>query len=842
VTLRKDEPPPGKRARQAGPVDPGPAPGELADPGPAAPGVVPSGGPDPGPAEPGPDPAIVVHDHPARRVRRPVDLLRFIADIIQIVLVAALGLAARAAANGAEYDILRASQHLPKPLLDILHTVAPLALLVLPVALAIRQIFRRQPRQLAEAVATGVLAIVVVAGVNFLLRTSSAQVLYDAITMVRRGVIDLPPLDPRLAGFAAYTTIIGLSGRPHWRTAAWLTVGTYSLVSLVAAQTTVLALAITLLAGRAIGLGVRYAAGYQAQRPSAEQIALALGLPGRRIADMRRLPGTGAGSRRYAATLRDGGQLDVLVFDRDQEAAGLIYRLYRSLRLQAQVSRSAVLSLDRAVERRALLAYAAMEAGVLAPRLSAVVRAGPEAIAFAYDHHAGTTLAELQPGPTDAQLICAWDQVLRLHLHRVTHRTLTADQMLLTGDGQVMLLGLGNGDVAASDLQLRLDVAQLVAEFALLAGPDRSADLALGKVAPAELSAVVPLLQPVALHRATRAALRHHKDVLPAVRKRLLGAIERDEAAPVQLERISPRSLLTLIAGVAAVYLLAGQLAEVNFRTLLRSASWQWSLVALGLSAITYLGAAWSLSGFVLERLNLARTCLVQVAGSFVTLVTPAAVGGVALNIRYLRRSGVSAADSAASVGVSQLVTFVLHISLLVLFAAISGTARGHSLRPPDWVFFVIAGLLVAALAMFATPFGRRLLRARIAPMLGQVIPRLLDVAQQPAKLTQGVGGALLLTTAYILCLYASVRALGGHLPLASVAFVYLTGSALGSIIPTPGGLGAVEAALSAGLTAAGLHGATAISAVLLFRTLTFWLPVPVGWGALNYLQRKHAL
>jgi glycosyltransferase 2 family protein len=848
VTLRKDEPPPGRRASQAGPADPGPAPHDLADPGPAAPGVVPPGvvppgvAPpglaDPGLAEPGPVPAIVVHDHLARRVRRPVDLLRFIADIIQIVLVAGLGLAARAATNGIEYDIVRASQHLPKPLLDIARPVAPIALLVLPVALAVRQIFRRQPRQLAEAVATGVLAIVTVAGVNFLLRTSSGQLLYVAITMAHRGI----PLDPWLAGFAAYTTIIGLSGRPHWRTAAWLTISTYALVSLVTSRTTVLGLAIALLAGRAIGLGVRYVAGYRAQRPSAEQIALALGLPGRRITDMRRLPGTDTGSRRYAATLQDGGQLDVLVFDRDQEAAGLIYRLYRSLRLQAQVSRSAVLSLDRAVERRALLSYAAMEAGVTAPKLRAVVRAGPEAIAFAYDHHPGSTLAELQPGPTDTQLICAWDQVLRLHRHRITHRTLTADQMLLTGDGQVMLLGLGNGDVAASDLQLRLDVAQLVAEFALLAGPDRSADLALGKVAPAELSAVVPLLQPVALHRATRAALRHHKDVLPAVRKRLLGAIERDEVAPVQLERISPRSLLTLIAGVAAVYLLAGQLAEVHFSTLLRSASWQWSLVALGLSAATYVGAAWSLSGFVLERLSLARTCLVQVAGSFVTLVTPAAVGGVALNIRYLRRSGVSAADSAASVGVSQLVTFVLHISLLVVFAAISGTTRGHSLRPPEWVLFVIAGLLAAALTMFAIPFGRRLLRARIAPMLGQVIPRLLDVAQQPAKLVEGVGGALLLTTAYILCLYASVRALGGHLPLASVAVVYLTGSALGSIIPTPGGLGAVEAALSAGLTAAGLHGATAISTVLLFRTLTFWLPVPVGWGALNYLQRKRAL
>jgi glycosyltransferase 2 family protein len=71
---------------------------------------------------------------------------------------------------------------------------------------------------------------------------------------------------------------------------------------------------------------------------------------------------------------------------------------------------------------------------------------------------------------------------------------------------------------------------------------------------------------------------------------------------------------------------------------------------------------------------------------------------------------------------------------------------------------------------------------------------------------------------------------------------VYLTGSAIGSIIPTPGGLGAVEAALTAGLTAAGVPGAVAVSAVLLFRLLTFWLPVPLGWAALDFLERRQDL
>ena len=831
MTVRRDDPRPdgrpGRPGREAAPPQPGPGQASTTPPGPGQ-----AAGP----------PRVIVEDQLSRRVRRPVDLLRFIADAIQVVLLATIALAARAATTGAEQDIVGASRRLPDALLAIAHPLAPIALLVVPAALALRQIARRQSRQLAEAVATGLLAAVAVAIANSLLRTSSAQVLYDAITMARPGVSHLPPLDPGLAGFAAYTTIIGLNGRPRWRTAVWLTVGAYALVSLVASQTTVLALAITLLGGRVVGLGVRYAAGYQARRPPAADIAAALGPAGCTVTAMRRLPGNSTGSRRYAATLRDASRLDITVLDRDQQAAGLLYRLYRSVRLQAQVSRTALLSVDRLVERRALMSYAAAQAGVRVPRLLATVRAGPEAVVFAYEHHPGTTFAALRPGPDGAQLAAAWDQVLLLHRHRVTHRALTADNLLLTGDGAIMLLGIGNGDVAASDLQVRLDVAQLIAEFALLVGPDRAAEVALAKLPAAELSAVVPLLQPVALHRATRAALRQHREVLPALRKRLLGALESDDARPVQLERIRPLTLVTLIASVAAVYLLAGQVAQVRLSVMMRSADWRWSIVALGLSAATYVGAAWSLSGFVLERLNMMRTLLVQVAGSFVTLVTPAAVGGVALNIRYLRRCGMPAADSAATVGVVQLVALTLHLSLLVIFAAISGTARDSSLQPPHWVLYVIAGLVAVGLAMLAARPGRRLLRARIAPMLGQVIPRLLDVAQQPAKLAGGVGGAVLLTTGYILCLAASIRALGGSLPLASIAVVYLTGSAVGSIIPTPGGLGAVEAALSAGLSAAGLPGATAVSAVLLFRTLTFWLPVPAGWGALSYLQRKGSL
>jgi uncharacterized membrane protein YbhN (UPF0104 family) len=765
---------------------------------------------------------------------------------IEIALLAGLGLLARATASGVDYDVSLASRRVPSLLLWLIRYLASIALLALPVALAVRLIMRRQPRRLAEAVLTGVIAAAVVVGANMLLRLQDATAMYQALAPVGAGRHGAP-LDSYLAGLAAYVTVIGLSGGERWRTAFWLTIGFYALASLADNQTTVLSLLIALLIGLAIGSGLSYAFGSTSERPSAEAIAAELSAAGAPLAEMRRIWDDSTETRRYAALTADGGQLDITVFDRDQQAADVLYRLYRRVRLKAQVSRIIPFTVQRAVEHRALLTYATEEAGVQTPRLRALVRVGPEAVVLANEHHDGVTLAQRNARLTDAEINRVWDTVLRLHAHRVTHRALTGDRILLInaepGNCGVMLLEPGNGDVAASDLQLRLDIAQLIAELALLVGPDRAADFGEARAGPGELAAVVPLLQPVALHRSTRTALRQHKDVLPALRKRLLAPSADRDVAPAQLERIRPRTLISLLATVFAVYILVGQLDRVKLGGLLGHADWRWTAVALALSAASYFGATWSLSGFVLERLSLMRTLLAQLAGSFVTLVTPAAVGGVALNLRYLRRAKVAPADAAASVGVSQLIAFALHISLLVVFAAIAGTSHGgHSLRPPDWVYIAIAALVAAVLIVLAVPQGRRLLRSRLAPALGQVIPRLLDIAQHPAKLAEGIGGALLLTASYILCLETCVLALGGSLPVASIGVVYLTGSAIGSAVPTPGGLGAVEAALSAGLTAAGLPGITAVSAVLLFRILTFWLPVPLGWGALTYLQRHEAL
>jgi len=808
---------------------------------------------------------IQVEDQLERRIRKPVDLLRCILSCVYIVALAGAGIAAAKTTGAVQADIVSATKRIPGSLLTAASPLAFLALFILPAALAVQLLARRQFRRLAESVATGILAAAATTLVNELLSREPASRLYDAIIMSHPGpnASHVPALDAALAGLVAYATMVGLIGRPAWRNALWVAVGVYSVVKVGVLHTPMLTLLITVLAGRAVGLAVRYAAGSASQRPGALAIAAALGGAGLRVTAMRRIrqaEGTEtSGSRHYAAataaaTATDadtaagatagdsGSDLDVVVYDRDQQAAGVFYRAYRSVRLLAQVSRSAPLSVDRQVERRALLSYASEDADAPTPRLRAFVRVGPEAAVLAYEHHDGTTLAKRNPGCSDGELRQIWDAVGRLHARKVTHRGLTADRILLTDDGRVLLLDPGEGDVAASDLQIRLDVAQLLAELALYVGPDRASSSALERASPDELLTVVPLLQPVALSRSTRHALRRRRDVLPALRKLLLAAVPGAEVSPVRLARIRLRTLVTMVATVIAAYLLAGELERESLTSVLHKADWRWSIVALALSAATYAAAALSLSGFVADRLPFFRTMLAQVAGSFVTLVTPAAVGGAALNIRYLQRRKIPAAVAAASVGVAQVVAFALHLMLLVVLAAIAGSSAKENIQPPQWAWYVLAGLVVVALAVAAIPATRRVLRARVSPMFGQVLPRLLEVAQHPRKLALGIGGALLLSATYIGCLAACVAAFGRTVPIASIGVVYLTGSAIGSILPTPGGLGGVEAALTAGLTAAGVPGAAAVSAVLLFRLLTFWLPVPFGWAALKYLERQQAL
>jgi undecaprenyl-diphosphatase len=213
----------------------------------------------------------------------------------------------------------------------------------------------------------------------------------------------------------------------------------------------------------------------------------------------------------------------------------------------------------------------------------------------------------------------------------------------------------------------------------------------------------------------------------------------------------------------------------------------------------------------------------------------------MALNVRYLQKAGVEPGAGVAAVGVNSLAGTVVHAVLLVAFSVWAGRGLSNAFTLPSSSKLLLALAILAAVIgiIMATRQGRRFAAGKLLPGLRSSFSSLWKVAQSPVKLAMLFGGSALVTLAYIGGLVASVQAFGGGVTVAEVGAVYLGASIIAAASPTPGGLGALEAALVAGLTGLGLAAGPAVSAVLTYRLATYWLPVLPGWLSLRVLQRR---
>jgi uncharacterized membrane protein YbhN (UPF0104 family) len=791
-----------------------------------------------GPTAPPAAPARVevVETWPAR-VHRPLDLVRLTTLVVVLLLLIGLALVGRSTSRGVNADAARLLGHLPSFLAHALRLVSTFAALAVPLALIVREAVRGYTRRLIEAVLTGLLAIAVAEGIDRLVAAYPTSTLTEAMTRLPHGAT-AQPLDTYLTALFAFAAVIGVADERPWRRLVGAATALYVVSAFIAGQASLQSLAFSATLGMVVGIAVRYGAGSVNDRPDGHAVAAAMGRRGLSLVRLEEVAAHRDDHRAYLATTAAGERLAVQVFDRELIASGAFYSLYRILRLRTELAPAPALSLERVTEHRTLLSMAAQRAGVPMPELVAGLPCGPDAIVLVYESAVGTALQD----PTDDQLDELWRSVGLLHFHRVTHRGLTAGAILVDPGGRLVLPIPVHGAMFASDLRVSLDRVQLLITTAQLAGPERAVRSARRSITDDELAAVLPVLQPIALPAATRQAVRRHKGLLDAVRDEIQAQTNHRPPELAHVERFRPRAILSIVAVIVAGYLIVGQLTSVDLATVFSTARWQWVPFVVLASALTYVAAAVSLSGYVRERLSLARTTLAQLAASFTGFVTPPAVGGLAINVRYLQRAGVPAAGIATSLGLSQAVNAALHVVLLVAVAAATGASANDHLPVPGWAFGVLGGVAGLLLLTLAVPAPRRWLSVRVLPPLRQSLTRLSDLVTTPVKLGQALLGALALNAAYIAALWFAVYAFNGHIGLAAAAVVYLTSAAIGSVAPTPGGLGAVELALSTGLAAAGMAGTAAVSAVLLFRLATFWLPVPLGWLALGALRRKNAV
>ncbi|WP_329063748.1 lysylphosphatidylglycerol synthase domain-containing protein [Streptomyces sp. NBC_01429] len=850
----------------------------------------------------------------AARVHRPSDLLRLLVGILAIALLLGLSAFAHGTTTGLEHDISKGTGQAPDLIVKLAGLVSSIAVLLVPVAFAIERLIKRDGLRIADGVLAAVLAHGVTLATDLWVARAAPESIEAALTRPQLGGAGITdPVHGYLAPVIAYMTAVGMARRPRWRVVLWVVLLLDAFAMLVAGYTTPFSIMLTVLIGWTVAYGTLYAVGSPNVRPTGQTLMAGLRHVGfRPVSAMRAEDVTdsseqGDRGRRYLVTLEDGPPLDVTVVDREQQAQGFFYRVWRQLTLRSITTRRSIPSLRQALEQEALLAYAAIAAGANAPKLIATSELGPDAVMLVYEHLGARSLDSLPDAEiTDELLRGAWRQVRALQSRRIAHRRLTGDALVVDRTGKVILTELRGGEIAAGDLVLRMDTAQMLTTMGLRVGAERSVAAAVEVLGPDAIADSLPLLQPIALSRSTRATLRRlarersqrerdavlqasetnkrakvaetiaadgdrkaarkslraekqaekraidealdearEEDLLSQMRQQVLLIRPQAPVEPVRLERIKPRTLFSFIAGAVAAYFLLTQITQVDFSTVVSDAHWGWVLAALAFSALSYVAAAMSLLGFVPERVPFRRTVMAQVAGSFVKIVAPAAVGGVALNTRFLQRAGVRPGLAVASVGASQLFGLGAHILLLLSFGYLTGTEKTASLTPSRTV---IAGLLTVAvlvLVVTAIPFLRKFVVTRLRSLFAGVVPRMLDVLQRPMKLLTGIGGMLLLTGVFVMCLDASIRAFDNgnqQLSYASIAVVFLAGNALGSAAPTPGGVGAVEGALTLGLLAVGLPKEVAAPAVLLYRLLTLWLPVLPGWLSFSHLTRKGAL
>jgi undecaprenyl-diphosphatase len=158
---------------------------------------------------------------------------------------------------------------------------------------------------------------------------------------------------------------------------------------------------------------------------------------------------------------------------------------------------------------------------------------------------------------------------------------------------------------------------------------------------------------------------------------------------------------------------------------------------------------------------------------------------------------------------------------------------------PDRWP--ILVGVIVVLTLAGVIRWGA-LLRRRVAPAVRNAAIALFSTMRQPRAGLALIVGSAGVTAGYALALVAAARAFGVGLPVTTITAIYLGGSAVASVAPTPGGLGALEASLVAGLTAAGAPSGPVIAAVLVYRLVTYWLPVLPGAVAYRALRTRGAL
>ncbi|MEU6537862.1 lysylphosphatidylglycerol synthase transmembrane domain-containing protein [Streptomyces sp. NPDC047000] len=304
--------------------------------------------------------------------------------------------------------------------------------------------------------------------------------------------------------------------------------------------------------------------------------------------------------------------------------------------------------------------------------------------------------------------------------------------------------------------------------------------------------------------------------------------------------RVPVRKVLTLVPLLlVAVVAVRHRSVLVEGFGQLRGAEWPWLLAAGGATCLTWVAAAFTRQGAVVQPLPKRRLLVTQFAAGAANHLLPTGLGASAVNLRFMTVCGVPLARSSAALALYLLAESVTRVGLLaVLLVVFPDALRLGGLLPAGLSGPLLGAAVAVLVAAVAALVLVRRLRAAVTGFLRTALGEARSVHTRPARALALWGGSLAFPVLQAAGLAAVGTALGLPVPPTHMALAYLAATVAVALVPTPGGIGSVEAALILALVAAGGPVALATAVVLAYRIITVWVPLVPGALTLGALVR----
>lgn len=766
--------------------------------------------------------------------RRTNDILRLILALLFLAVVITGSVITRPQWIALEKSISQIVGVLSPTQSDVVYLIYGLAIVALPFMILIGLIVAGQWKLLGAYAAAGLSAIVLlsISGTGLAAPRWHFEGL-DRLTTLPAQLLD----DPRWIGMlAAVLTVSGPWLPARWRRWWWALLLAFVPIHLVISAIVPARSLVGLAVGWVVGALVVLVVGTPALEVPLEGAVRALAKSGFVVSRLAVVRPAGRGPLILSADGEHLGETaQIELYGPHQRSGGALRQLWGKVKLRDAETAPMLTSMRRAVEHRALLGIAIGEAGLANTATVAVAPLSRGWMLYSHRPPRGTPIDECAKTTPVGRL---WESLRILNDRRIAHGDLRSHQITVEDD-VVMFGGFGSAEYGATDAQLESDIAQLLVTTSALYEPKSAVRAAIEVFGKDTILSASRRLTKVAVPRPIRRSIPDAGAVISSARAEVKRQTGADQIKPQTITRFTRGQIVQLVLFGALVYVAYPFISTApTFFSQLRTANWWWALLGLLVSALTYVGAAAALWACADGMVNFWTLSIAQVANTFAATTTPAGVGGLALSTRFLQKSGLSAMRATAAVALQQSVQVIAHLALLVLFSAAAGASMNlRHFVPRATLLYLIAGIALGIVGTFLfVPTLRKWLANEVRPKLNEVVSDLVKLAREPRRLALILLGCAGTTLGAALALWASVEAFGGGTTFVAVTVVTMVGGTLASAAPTPGGVGAVEAALIGGLAAFGVPAAVSVPSVLLYRMLTCWLPVFVGWPVMRWL------